>query len=290
MKKILLSILVSVLALAAFAQSSLYQQPIRTDADRFVQNKMATYATKYYTNTWNIGSAKKLEGKIYILEIWLTETGTKWDINDVYDMQGKINDAAEWIKKQAASYGRNLEIEMGCFAGNNYEGIQMTRLPRSLQEAGNDTELMNKAMRLIGYNSSMDFYNLYTQKGFDNIITLVLFNNDGWSCANQFSTDNAKFGQTVNFMENAYIFKTIQYQPTNKQAIVHEMLHLFGAWDMYSPQVHPNSESWAKAYYPNEIMLQVSSPLENLMISPLTAWLTGLSSEYNDWYWYFLRM
>ena len=58
---------------------------------------------------------------------------------------------------------------------------------------------------------------------------------------------------------------------------------------MYDGQASNAASKWANQNYPNEIMLQVSSTLDDLTISPLTAWLVGLTSEYHEWYWDFIR-
>lgn len=290
MKKLLLSIFASVLALAALAQSSLYQQPVVTSSDQQISSLLKSNIRSKYSDTWNVGSAKKLEGDIYILEIWLTEYGTSWSKSDMSTIQGKIESAANWLKSQAASYGKTVNFKYGSFAGQNNTGIQMRNLPRSYAEAANDTKLMNTALQLIGYSSDIACYKQLTgDYGCDNAIVLVLFNNDGWSCANNYSVGHQVYGYNYCFLENAYIFKTESNIYADAQTIAHEILHLFGAWDMYADQVSKKAEAWAKYNYPNEIMLQVSSPLNQLMISPLTAWLTGLSTKYDEWYWYFLR-
>ncbi len=43
----------------------------------------------------------------------------------------------------------------------------------------------------------------------------------------------------------------------------------------------------AKELFPNAVMLRVSYNINELEICPLTAYLVGLTDEYEKWYWWF---
>ncbi len=69
-----------------------------------------------YENAWNVGSAKRLRGKTYVLELWLTEVGTQWDWDEMVVVQGKINEALEWLTDLAAYYGVEATFEKGSYS------------------------------------------------------------------------------------------------------------------------------------------------------------------------------
>lgn len=273
------------------AQNSIYRQPVSTPQDRAVYNILNQNVGDTWGNTWNVGSAKKLQGSLYLLEVWLTMPGTTWDYNEMCVVQGKINSAVEWLTNTAARYGKRLDVTQGTYAGDGYKGIPISGLPKSYAEACNSGNLLVRALNIIGYSDMMACYNqLHDDMQCSNVAVLIIINNNGWSCANQYSTAHTLYGYESYFLENAFIFRTVDGVPCSSQTIAHELLHLFGAWDMYEPQVSAAAAGWARTYYPNEIMLTISKPLEEQTISPLTAWLTGLSTSYQDWYMYFKRV
>ncbi len=273
------------------AQNPVYLQLVSSPQDRAVANILKQNVGDSWENTWNVGSAKKLQGSLYLLEVWLTRPGTVWDYDEMSDMQGKINSAVDWLTYTAASYGKPLSVKVGSYAGDGHKGIPISGLPASYAEATNSGNLLVRALNIIGYPGIMECYSqLHNDMHCDNVAVLVLINNNGWSCANQYSTAHTMYGYESYFLENAFIFLTVDGVPASAQSIAHELLHLFGAWDMYQPQASPAADSWAHEHFPNEIMLTVSKPLSEHTISPLTAWLTGLSTSYQDWYMYFRRV
>lgn len=284
---IILSILIG--SLGASAQTFLHDQPVSNGTDRRVYSTIQTHVGDSYANTWNVGSAKKLSGKIYVLEVWLTRPGTTWSKTDMGNVQYKINNALAWLQRMAARYSVAVEFEKGSFHGDG-GGVEMSGLPKSYDDCANQPLLLPRALKVIGYEDVIQCYNRLKEiSGTDNIMVLILINNDGWSNANQFSSLHATNHFRDYFLESVNLFRTDDGEPTNGQTIAHEILHLFGAWDMYGGQASNAAGEWANKYYPNEIMLQVSSSLDDLTISPLTAWLVGLTSEYHEWYWDFIR-
>lgn len=284
MLRLIITYMILLASCVAVAQNP-YGQTIRTQNDRFVADKLKASISNPYNNTWNIGSAKKLEGRTYLLEVWLTAPNTKWDYNEMCRMQGQINEATSWITREAARFGKKVEFVAGTFAGDGYKGIQMANLPKSYAEAANSGSLLTQALRIIGYNGNNECYNqLITNYNCHNVIVLVMINNAGWSCTNNYSEGHNLYGYQNYFLENAFIFTSSHGYPTSSRTIAHEILHMFGAWDLYDGQVRDDWAQWAKSKYPNAIMIQVSSPIDQLYIDPLNAWLLGLSNQYEDWY------
>lgn len=51
------------------SNSELFEQPIENESDQEIYDLLQQYAGDGYDNTWNIGSARKLQGKTYVLEL-----------------------------------------------------------------------------------------------------------------------------------------------------------------------------------------------------------------------------
>ena len=75
---------------------------------------------------------------------------------------------------------------------------------------------------------------------------------------------------------------------TKSADIAHEMLHLFGAWDLY--ELNNNDQARAiktSEMFPNSIMRTTSNDIWELQIDEITAWLVGLKDQGKDWYRWF---
>ena len=63
--------------------------------------------------TTNVGSSKKLEGKIYVLTIFISES--HWDYNNKLKIYNEIYEAENWLVNQAKIYNKKLEFIGGQF-------------------------------------------------------------------------------------------------------------------------------------------------------------------------------
>ena len=82
-----------------------------------------------------------------------------------------------------------------------------------------------------------------------------------------------------------YINKDIE---TNTAAIAHEILHLFGACDLY--ELDDNEHDRAiktELMFPNSIMHNTHRDIWETQIDEINAWLVGLKAEGKDWYRWF---
>jgi len=117
--------------------------------------------------------------------------------------------------------------------------------------------------------------------GGDHSLIFVIANKPGRGYANQFGGDH-------DWAEGAVLFHSAQ-RPLENRSIIHEFLHLFSAVDLYETdaQTKENSDRMEKMY-PKEVMHNHYFPLKELQLSPLTAWLVGLSDKQEPWFESFL--
>lgn len=64
-------------------------------------------------NSSGIGSAKVLEGKVFIYYIFLSEPGKSWKFTKKTQALNQANIAEQWLVKEALQYGRRLSIQNG---------------------------------------------------------------------------------------------------------------------------------------------------------------------------------
>lgn len=70
--------------------------------------------------------------------------------------------------------------------------------------------------------------------------------------------------------------------------IAHEILHLYGAWDLYATYAQTKDRQYkANELYPRDIMLRVDHNINSLSIGSLTAWLIGWNKKQEDIYEWF---
>jgi hypothetical protein len=88
------------------------------------------------------------------------------------------------------------------------------------------------------------------------------------------------------FVEGAMLYEKqrngVELAPAQ---IAHEILHLFGAWDLYeTPHQTKLNETVAKESFPDSVMGRVAHNINSLKIDPLTAWLIGWNNKPEPWF------
>ena len=67
--------------------------------------------------------------------------------------------------------------------------------------------------------------------------------------------------------------------------VAHEILHLLGAGDLYDEYQPAENVAFMEKNYPYEIMFDKGdAPVENLVISPYTAWRVGWTDKKEEWF------
>ncbi len=232
--------------------------------------------------TTNAGSAKKLEGKIYVLTIFISES--HWDYNNKLKIYDEIYEAENWLVNQAKIYNKKLEFIGGQFGLNNT--VILNQIPVGTASGNEPVNLVDKVLRKVGYSSISKFSNwIIENTDADNYLVLIIANKKG----NGYAIPYPKGANKKYFVEGTILYKRdLQNSRLVSSEIAHEFLHLFGAWDLYETYQQPKSrEDKAKELFPNDIMHRVSYDINELKIDKLTAWLVGLSNFKEDWYDWF---
>jgi len=235
-----------------------------------------------HTQAMNSGSAKTLEGNIFILTCFTSVTRV-WDDewSGPLPYEAKVarlhykDLALDWLKKQALKY--NITINF------TEEIIGLDKDIIYEQEGfGGGGSKYNGLLSKLGYNNQEAFYN-YVKKNTncDNFLILqftstYVFGKDGLA----YTQNNAN--DTEFFLEGALLFILVN----DYYAIAHEILHCFGAWDLYN---EVNKTAGAKLVinrFPYTIMDMVrigntSPPI----IDPLTAWRIGWNKNPESWFY-----
>ena len=227
-----------------------------------------------YPSLSNQGSAKVLEGRIYVLSIFVTESD--WALDTKLDIFKSIRDGQKWLEQQASSYQKNVEFvngEVGVF-----EPFVAPMVP-DYDSGKPSITFVREYLEKAGYPSGRAFMEWVRKRtGCGQAFVFVVANRFGRGYALPFVT-----GAEDYFLEGCILYCGPS-ETLSPCSVAHEFLHLFGAWDLYPTDVQSvENSNRMDRMYPYEVMHKGSS-LEQMQMSPLTAWLVGLTDKTETWF------
>lgn len=227
--------------------------------------------------TINGGSAKRLEGNIYVILFFVSETA--WPEKEKMDLYNRIREAESWLKNKAKEYGKTVSFVNGTHG--LYEPFEAEIVPD--YDSGNaSAEAVKLYLQKAGFPTGPDYrFWAKINSACEQSLTIIVANKKGRS----YSIPHFRGSEGP---EGTVLFHSVD-RPLIVSSIIHEMLHLFGAEDLYETdyQSKENSDRMEKMY-PKEVMHNHYFPLEELQLSPLTAWLVGLTDKEEPWFADFL--
>lgn len=230
------------------------------------------------------GSAKSLEGNIYVLTCYVTET--QWSDEEVEAYNKMLLEAEDWLVEQAGNYGKDV------FFMNGIAGLDTPLLFDNIVSgtgSGDEpVDLVSKLMPRIGYKNGLEFAKwVKTYMKCDGCLVLMIANKPGRGYSMAYKDSYSK---EMYYLEGTILYTSFEDgMPNCSACIAHEMCHLFGAEDLYATFLQTEeNEARARELFPDDIMLRVSYDINTLKIDWLTGWLIGLTEDMEDWYLDFL--
>ncbi len=232
---------------------------------------------------WRAGSAYKLSGEIYTLSCFVSGPDDEWTYNEKLEILNLLKEAQEWIKKEASKYNVSVDFSQSGNFGLNKD-IKLPFIERGSASGKESVDWVSKVLYKIGYSSTLDLGTwVKNNTNAENYQVIIFAKGKGNGYAMAYSTDMEK---EKYYVEGAVLYE--RYNGNGKLAsssIVHEIMHLYGAWDLYKTfnQTQEN-EQRARELFPNSIMLRTSYNINELTIDKLTAWLIGWTNKPEAWY------
>jgi hypothetical protein len=218
-----------------------------------------------YKDSRNSGTARVLKNEVTIAYIYLDDNGwSKWSAKARQKNQFNIEQVTRWYQQQAALYGVDkLDISVRYFSITSPNGIakEWLRKPAFFHYA------QGLLTQQLGYQNLKAFEEeLADHNPYHHIALAFHSNNQARSfalscphksrrCHSEYAILTEKMGYTP------YSWATSQVQ-------AHEILHLFGASDLYNIKM-------AKDYAVTDLMNYYSEQLKYATIDPITAWSIG---------------
>ncbi len=236
----------------------------------------------------NIGSAKVLSGKVYVLSVFVAPYSNPWSIRDIERNKEKVFEAERWLKMQALRYGKHVEFVNSAFGSDG--SFLDNDIPFS-SDAPNAYPYPSKVLEKIGFSSSKAFVDwVRTHTDCSQCFAIIFTNTKGRSYASPITIELSRYNPVKFNLECCLIYR--YYSVSNKEiyttTIAHEILHLFGAWDLYELDDSDHERSIkTEVMFPNSIMLDSHRDIWETQIDEINAWLVGLKEEGKDWYRWF---
>lgn len=238
----------------------------------------------------NHGNAAYIAGKTVIVSIFANDTTTSWDYeadDDVVTMYQTISymkTAAEWLENQVALYGGTAEFvydweeNEDLFLGANFYQ-DMIRADSSFY--GDQKYFIDNYIDTEGLKKKYDA---------DNILYIFFFNSDFSNQSNPWTSPSPSVHGNAYSTEFINIFVRFDdIHIASPSAYAHEILHTFGAHDLYyeNHAVNQAYVDYCTETNSNDIMYTVSDGEEiTNEFSELDAYYTGLldySGEVEKW-------
>ncbi len=225
------------------------------------------------------GSVKYLSGRTGIVTFFVGDDSTEWSKSDITTVCNKLNIAANYLMDCGDKYNQNVQLIYNMDDMLYYEWSEYKI--SDWQENNHLKEVYNWIDKDINCEKLIKKYDL------DGIAFLVVLNGSGISYACPHNVEDERSG----YYEVAYIYLFDREYPDRYESpasYAHELLHLFGAVDLYDYDgysISTSLEEYIQKSHPNEIMyttyhngaISVSNDIEQ-EFSNITAYEVGFLS------------
>ena len=235
---------------------------------------------------YQLGSAQTLTGNIYILSCFVSDANNEWTATEKTQMYNKLHNVKKWLINEAEKY--NLKIN---FSGGNFglkQDIKLDYIAYGTGTGKEDINLATTVLRKIGYADSLAYYKwAINNTDCDNTFVLIFVKGRGTSYA--IAYEDEKMSREKYFAEGCVLFSNFLNGITlNESAMAHEILHLFGACDLYETFRQKNNSKEMASRFQYSIMHRNDHNINNQSIDELTAFLIGWHNKPKNWYGKFI--
>lgn len=224
-----------------------------------------------------LGSAGVLEGKSVLVSIFVKDKETKWTKKEKKETGKKVRAAAKYLSSQAKRYGKKANLIVS--TEKNKKLCYTFETDMKVTDRSH-LKLNKKIQKFI--DESIYVEEIRKKYKTDSVGFLLHINKSGVS----YTLPHCVEEKDKDFYECSSMFSSDGYQETGAATFAHEILHLFGAPDLYERSLPDGITSSFVRYigkkFPNEIMFtsytkdgrQLKYKIKNT-ISRVTAYFLG---------------
>jgi hypothetical protein len=221
------------------------------------------------------GSAAVLAGNVLLANIYVSDARSAWTSPDRREVRRRLAAAARFIADQAERYGRRV-----VFTQIDVDVAHKGEVSTSLAA---DPGWTQQVLANAGTGPTADLLGRLTERhGAEHVLFVLHVNKAGRSY-------NLTYSDGIHseyWAERVVCFTRYDNQwPTTAASYVHEILHAFGAGELYFPfDVNNTREQLAGRVFSDDVMYRVDYQLRRLEIGDYTAyrigWRDTLQQEY----------
>lgn len=221
-------------------------------------------------------SGRKMQGKVFVYTIFVSEDGSDPELN--HSSWDKLHKAEEWLTAKAREYGKDITFV------NGEAGLEQT-IDHEIAPDGDApyqwNYLAETYLKAAGFDSVGSFMNwVYEEHGCDRAAIVIMADSRGRSYAMWSNRRSQKYG----LLGCTMIYVHDQHEDELPALNSHELLHLFGAMDLYAEVQGVQNAAFIRDTYPGEIMQDLLPDVNRHCMCPMTAWSTWLSDVQEPWF------
>jgi len=254
----------------------------------------------------NRNVCKKLKGDVLIYAIFVDTKGSLWTEKDLKSTLDSLNEAANWLNKQAKENNIELNVQVAHF---NKSKTILKDLPKSSLEASlkNPTEEMGTkkvngwaddvAKRVGAVLPQMpadSFPHVNQPKDKERLIARLRDEYNVESVALYYILSPTKKEDNNSVVVNTMSNKDVEYTITTYRypsVFCYQFLQLFGAASLLAdPNERPSrNQELALKEFPDDVMVTPGRPLKDLTISSFTKYTIGWTNDLDPKYYKLLK-
>lgn len=240
----------------------------------------------------DIGTCLTLSGDAAIVVLFANDDVSQWDEASMREVMARVNEGAAFLRDSAKAYGYDLTLPTFFYADNANREIRYSGV---IETGGAKLNALASIAENWGYDSAYHMHDaLLDHTGMDQIAYIVAHNKDGYT----FAQGQSHQSDWIDWCDPEYCvlaIRTINGYTNPASVYMHELLHLFGAQDLYRKEIggvvyNDSREKAAKELCPGEIMDVCYGEFSDLQISGFTAycigWLDFLPANYDTHEWW----
>ena len=228
-----------------------------------------------YRPGWNVGSCRRLEGKVYAVVFLVDDVSSSWTEETGQEFLLRcVTPGFAYLQEQAEYWGVELEFDYYFFMTDEKNSMYYPReFSPELDGAVDNSDILDVLAGNFGFADKFSM-NLYFESYFDTdeVLYFVALNKEGHSYTVMDSEDNGR-----DLLEYSVFFTGhIDGARNGAFVVAHETMHNFGAEDYYDPYGNlPNRKALAEQVYPDDLMMRWDDDVTRLYVSDATAFTVG---------------
>lgn len=217
---------------------------------------------------------QSLIGDVYTFYVFIDTKEDYWEDGEKEFYLNQLELSQEWLVEEASYYDMELEFINDRFYQNG-ETVYLEKLTNRQYSRNSINNVLNE----LGYDNFKELMDNSNFNFEEKKLKFLFFvkSQDRSHAYNRFS--NGEVDLAVIYCRSSYGMRVDNF------VISHEILHLFGAWDLYQGKSQPPEIAQkAMDLYPSSIMINTKRHKEELEVDDLTAWRVGWHYEFKEEY------